>query len=243
MFRVLIIFLLFTTLLFSNDYLSKVENIYFSFETVEYENLIQEIKKTNISDEERYYFLGVLYHNYGKIVYNQDPDLATENFENALYFFEELSNMQEDPEYLALLSSTYGKLSSLKPFSAIYWGIKAKRTIIKANELDSNNHKVFLIAATHLMHTPKSFGGDKAEAEALLKKSLKLNNDYKQNRINWANDAEIYAYLAQLEILRTNINQAEKFIKKSLMLEPRYGFVLEDLSSQLSKLKEEISQE
>src|SRR3990172_6627561 len=105
--------------------------------------------------------------------------------------------------------------------------------------MDSANVNVYLIAATHLMHTPESFGGDKKWAEELLNKALKMI--YKQinkddNSVEWASEKEIYAYLAQLEILRENKDKAKLYIDKALALCPDYGFVLYDLIPQLKKL-------
>lgn len=88
------------------------------------------------------------------------------------------------------------------------------------------------------MHTPESFGGDKKWAERLLKSALKLN--YKKQKvddflIDWATEGEIYAYLAQLEVLREDFPKAKLYIEKALKLVPEYGFVLYDLIPQMGK--------
>ena len=99
-----------------------------------------------------------------------------------------------------------------------------------------------LVAATHLMHTPEAFGGDKDKAEKLLKKGIKLNQKQATKdslTITWASDAELYAYLAQLEILRENKEKALEYMKKALKLCPEYGFVKNDLMPQWKKIEVE----
>lgn len=133
-----------------------------------------------------------------------------------------------------MISASYGKLSSLSVLKAIFYGMSAKEYIEEAYKLDSKNPKVLIVAATHLMHTPEFYGGDKKKSRELLNKVID-SIEYKDNyRINWANYAEAYAYLAQLEILENNREKAKSLMKKALDLNPNYGFVKYDLEKQVS---------
>ena len=136
---------------------------------------------------------------------------------------------------VAMISASYGKLSSLSILKAIFYGMNAKEFIEEAYKIDSNNPKVLIVAATHLMHTPEFYGGDKKRARELLNKILKSNNLISEKMINWGIEAEAYAYLAQLDILEGNFDNAKKNMKKSLELIPEYGFVKYDLEKQLVK--------
>ncbi|MCK5740753.1 MAG: hypothetical protein KAH48_00935, partial [Chlorobi bacterium] len=187
-----------------------------------------------------YCFQGILTIQLGKIYYNIDTDSAYDYFDQSIDYLNMAYEIRKTAEVAALLSSAYGKKSALSPVRAFYFGYKANHWIHIADTLDKNSPKVFLIAATHLMHTPEAFGGDKSRAESLLKKALKFvkqNEAIDTDEVDWASEAEIFAYLAQLEILRENKVKAKKYIKKALSIKPDYGFVKFDLIPQLKKLK------
>ena len=186
------------------------------------------------------YYAGILCMQIGKILYLPNPDKAYDYFDRSLDYFFKTKKIKYTAEVAALISEAYGKKSSLSTLRAIYFGLLAKDYIYEAADMDSSNVKVYLIAATHLMHVPESFGGDKHWAESLLKKALKLRYAKESEDsllIDWANDAELYAYLAQLEILRGNKEKANLYMDKALSLIPNYGFVKYDLARQLRDLK------
>ncbi len=185
------------------------------------------------------YYIAVAYFQLGKIVYNSNEDLSYHYFDRSLKSLFKVKEKFYDAEIAALISAVYGKKSSLSTLKAIYFGIKAKDYIYEAARLDSNNSKVLLVAAVHLMHTPEAFGGDKKWAESLLNRAIKNVYKYPERdslRVEWGKVSESYAYLAQLEILRKNKVRAKLFIEKALALKPNYGFVLKDLNIQLKKL-------
>lgn len=222
----------------------KVDKLYYSFDSKKLINTLNQIQmiKRKYSNKWQYdYYSAVLCIQIGKILYLPKPDEAYDYFDRSLDYLNKIKKVHTDEEILALISAVYGKMSSLSTIKAIYFGLKAKNLIYEAAKIDSNNSKVLLIASIHLMHTPESFGGDKEWAEELLKRALKLL--YKENRkenpnsIEWGKDAEIYAYLAQLEILKKNKIKAELYIDKALKLIPDYGFVLKDLIPQLEEIK------
>jgi hypothetical protein len=194
--------------------------------------------KQNTDSYYGYYYFGMLNYNLGKIYYNINSDSALEYFSQSIDLFHKAEKMNRNAEIAALLSAAYGKKSSLAGIQSIFFGLKAKSWIYDANDLDSSNPKVYLTAATHLMHTPKFYGGDKTKARNLLLKILELNKTYKYKdpfELNWSDNAETYAYLAQLEILEENIPKARQYMKKALESVPDYGFVTIDLESQIKK--------
>ena len=186
------------------------------------------------------YYSGFVNLNLGKILYTSDESKAFNHFDVAVERFYKTVEINPTAEVLALLSASYGKKSSLSGLNAIFWGIKSKNRIFEANEKDSNNTGVLLTAATHLMHTPKIYGGDKKKALQLLNKALQINESRKSRDnllVDWASNAEIYAYIAQVYVLEKNFSKAEEFIKKALLLETEYDFVLIDLRKQIDNLK------
>lgn len=180
------------------------------------------------------YYSGMLNLLMGKIIYNRDKDAAYSHFDSSIIHFESSYNNNKSAEIAALLSSAYGKKSSLSIINAFFLGMKAKNWIYKANDLTKNSPKINLIAATHLMHLPEFYGGDKEKAELLLKKSLKIEAQNENEWcLKWGEAPELYAYLAQLEVLRNNEKQADYYIKKALEYIPEYGFIKYDLKNQL----------
>jgi tetratricopeptide (TPR) repeat protein len=226
-----------------NSIRDSVNSCYYSFDTARLENVLSLSKKLLKSKPGEFlpkYYRGILALNYGKVIYNSRPDDAYEYFTEAADLFAECEEMLDtaDAEIYALLSAAYGKKSSLSAIKAIFWGIKAKNYIEKAWEADSNSNKVRLVAATHLMHVPPFYGGDKKRAGEMLKDCFGNDNDLIHGRINWAGDAEIYAYLAQLKILQSDTAAARKHMDKALELAPGYGFVEIDLEKQIGKLSQ-----
>jgi hypothetical protein len=225
------------------DVKNKIDKAYYTFDAGSLNNLLKisiTLEKKYSGEWLPYYYSGILCLQIGKILYLPNPDKAYDYFDKSIDYLLKAKEKNNNAEILALISSAYGKKSSLSTIKAIIFGIKAKDYIYDANKLDSNNAKVYLVAATHLMHTPESFGGDKQWAEQLLKKAIKLI--YKKDKkddltVNWGSEAEIYAYLAQLEILRENKSKAQLYIDKALTLVPNYGFVKEDLMRQMKRLK------
>jgi len=215
-----------------------IDTFYFSFNYKKLEEInIQLIEIEPKSTDDKFYknyYQGIVNYCLGRIYYNYDKDKAFIKFENALENFLECKQIRKDAEITAMISASYGKMSSLSILKAIFFGMNAKEFIEEAYLMEPNNPKILIVAATHLMHTPEFYGGDKKKARELLNKVLNSNEYSNENRINWGNYAEAFAYLAQLEILEGNKTEAIKYINKSLEFMPNYGFVKYDLEKQIS---------
>ncbi len=224
-----------------NSLCKEVNEAYYSFDAAKIRDLIKVSDKYIESNPKvyyGYYFNGILRYCLGRITFNIDGDSAYDYFDTSLDMFEKAWEINKSPESLAMISAAYGKKSALSPLRAIFFGQKAKNRIYDAYILDSNNTKVILVAATHLMHVPGIYGGDKKKSRQMLEKCLILNKkkkDNKQYELTWADDAEIYAYLAQIDILEEKFESARLNMKKSLNLKPNYGFVLVDLENQIKE--------
>jgi hypothetical protein len=221
-----------------------INKYYYSFEynklitlLNESDNILKKYKKSYYAN----YYNGIIRYCLGRVIYNRDSDLAYDYFDSSLDMFESAYKIENNPISLAMISATYGKKSALSPISAIFFGQKAKNRIYDAYNLDSLNPKILLVAATHLMHVPGIYGGDKNKARRMLEKCLKYNNENKfleknSLELSWADNSEIYAYLAQLEILEENIESARNYMNKALAIKPNYGFVKIDLEKQITRL-------
>jgi len=219
-----------------------IDFYYHSFDTNAFVRILNDIESNLTKYPNSYYlnyYSGLLNMVLGKIYYNINSKYASELFNQCVEQFHKAEKTKRTAEIAALLSAGYGKRSSLAGLNAIFLGIKAKNWIYDAAELDKRNPKINLVAATHLMHLPSFYGGDKPKARRLLNDIFKMKSDLNQDdlSVNWADEAEVYAYLAQLAILENNRDEAHNFMKESLKLKPNYGFVLYDLRKQLEKMK------
>lgn len=233
----LLLFLLLTP---ESNLKESIEKSYYSFDSKEHLENIQNIEKSDINEFRKNYYLGIEYLVLGKAIYNEDNDKAYEYFNSAIDYLIEANDIKEDAEVMALLSDAYSKKASLSGVSAFIWGLKSKSWIYDANETDSKNRKVYLIGAQHLMHIPKEYGGDKRKSLTYLIRALNTEKKEKDWRINWATDAEIFAYIAQLKILENDIRGAKKYIKMAKIRVKDYDFVNIDLKKQLKKITDEV---
>jgi tetratricopeptide (TPR) repeat protein len=216
---------------------------YYSFDIRKLKDLLTQseaLSKSSSAEWYSFYYSGLLCYQLGKIYYLIDKETAFNYFDKSVDWFKQAKSLSNSTEIIILLSASYGKLSSLSTLSAIYYGIKSKSYIEDAYKIEPDNPKLLLVGATHLMHTPETFGGSKVKARQFLMKALALNKSRKEKDsmlVKWAEDAEIYAYLGQLEILLKNKSKALYFMDKALKLVPDYGFVKKDLNIQLEKIK------
>lgn len=219
---------------------SEIEKNYYSFDTSNHYNIINLLEAKKSKDDIIHYYMAFEYHTLGKIIYNQNSSLAFQCFEKSIANIEQaISKIQSEnkdllPEFYAIYSSALGKKSSLSGLSAFYWGIKSQSAFDTAFQLDSLNAKVRLIGAIHLMHVPEILGGDKEKAKKVLNKLLKArkitNNKYE---LIWAEKAEIFAYLAQIDILKGA--KQSKYIDSAYKYQPNYDFIKLDLLKQFKK--------
>jgi len=225
-----------------NSLRDSVNKYYFTFDIKGLKRTLNNAENYLLEDPNNYYanyYNGIIRYCLGRVLYNTDSDVSYDYFDSALEKFENAYSIEKNPVALAMISASYGKLSALSPLRAIFWGQKAKNRIYDAYNLDSNNSKILLVAATHLMHVPGIYGGDKKKARRMLDKCLEINKskvNQNEYELNWANNAEINAYIAQLDILEEKIDSARLNMKKALQLQPRYGFVIIDLENQISQL-------
>ncbi len=220
-----------------------VNKYYYTFNLKGLKNTLNEIEQYNNKEKNNYYgfyYNGIIRYCIGRVVYNTNRDVAYNYFDTALNMFEKAYEIEKNPVSLAMISASLGKKAALSPLKSLYFGQISKNKIYEANNLSPNNPKILLVAATHLMHIPAIYGGDKKKARLLLEKCLELNkkeNIKNEYELDWADDSEIFAYLAQIDILENNIDNARKNMQKSLNLKPRYGFVTIDLEKQISEIK------
>ena len=184
-----------------------------------------------------YYYAGMIQLQLGNIVRALDRDRACQYYLKALEHIQRVHAISPSPESTIVLSSAYGKLASLKTLKMFYYGSKTKSYMIEAFELNKNSPKVFLMAGIHIMWTPAIFGGSKKRSREFLEKALQLDQNWTESNrfvVRWATPPEIFAHLAQLEILCDAPDKAKHYVAKALDHIPNYGFVTRDVLPQLN---------
>lgn len=241
----LFIFLVFllNTNLFSASIIEikdKIESNYYSFNLSSHLEIVDLLYNYKDTKDIKNYYLAFEYHTLGKIIYNDNQDLALEYFEKSIDHIESaIKNISKEnqtllSEFYAIQSSALGKKSSLSGLTAFYWGLKSQTAFTNAYDTDSTNRKVRLIGAIHLMHLPVVLGGDKKKAKKvlhqLLSKEVITQNKYE---LKWTEKAEIFAYLAQIDILYNK--KQSQYIDSTLYYQANYDFVKKDLMKQFKK--------
>ena len=221
---------------------TEIETAYYSFDTKLLYALIKKAQNLNKEKPEDWipdYYCGILNYVIGKVIYEPEPDKAYNCFKESLNYFDKVKDKNDVSEIRAMISANYGKLASLSTIKALYYGLKAKNYIYDAYNMDKNNSKVFLVAATHLMHIPEEFGGDKEKSRKFLMHCLEINKKRKKDEvyIDWALNAEIYAYLAQLELLQGKKQEGLNWCQKALEILPNYSFIKFGLLPKFAHLK------
>lgn len=233
------------------EFQKKLSGIYYSFDASAYRKLINEIDNFNPDNDEIFYlkyYKSISLLNLGKITYPSDRSKAKSLFQLAekecasAIELSKKANLSKSSsaELYAIYCDILSKKASLETITALSTGHRAHKAIEKAAALDKQNAVVRLIGAIQLMHMPKAFGGDKAKSREILNSVLVLEKHKSEDPlfVSSADHAEVYAYLAQLEILEGNISAGESYIKKALSLESVYGFVSIDLRKQINIIKE-----
>ncbi len=209
------------------------ENYYLAEESI-YRRILQKLdslKEIEKDNERVFYYAGFVQIQLGRIIREKNNGLAADLFMEAIEDLEVTNEINPFDESMALLSSAYGKLASISIFKAIWYGSSADDFLKKARLImtDNNSSKLNLVEATHHIFTPEAFGGDKKRANDLLLKALNKKHDLDDKLIEWAQPAEIYAYLAQLEIEKENYVEARAYSQKALNIEPHFSFVINEL--------------
>ncbi len=185
-----------------------------------------------------HYYAGLINVQLGNIVRHDDKDMAYRHYTDALAHMLVAHERSPTAEITIVLADVYGKLASLKTFKMLYYGSRSKSHLIDAFRMDEHSPKACLVAGIEMMWTPIIFGGSTKRARRFLEKALTAAPDWREPDrliVRWATRAEIFAHLAQLEILCKRPSQARHYATQALSLVPDYGFVLRDVLPQLNQ--------
>jgi hypothetical protein len=218
----------------------QIEENYFSHDEASARRLLarsRDLVEQYPADWHPHYYAGLINVQMGNIVRHYDKDTAYRNYTAALTHMQVAHDLSPTAESAVVLADVYGKLASLKTVKMLYYGSRSKSYLIDAFQMGEGNPKACLVAGIEIMWTPTFFGGSTKRARRFLEKALTAASDWREPDrliVNWATQAEIFAHLAQLEILCKRPTQARYYATQALSLVPDYGFVRRDVLPQLN---------
>ncbi len=228
------------TCLKCNEIKAQIEANYYSHDETTIQHLLTQV--LDLVDQHPaawhpHYYAGLIYVQLGNIVRYRDKAMAHQYYTDALASIQVAHERSSNAESTIVLADVYGKLASLRTMKMFYYGNLSGIYLRKAFRMaDKRCPKPYLIAGIETMWTPVIFGGGKKRARQFLEKALAVAPDWRESDrliVRWAAQAEIFAHLAQLEILCQRPSQAKHYSALALSLVPDYGFVLRDVLPQL----------
>jgi len=221
---------------------AQIEALYHSYDTETKQILLREaaaLIEHHPGAWQPSYYAALVNIQLGNVARAKDHKVAYRYYRDALRHIHAAHALFPNAENTLVLADVYGKLASLKTIKVLYYGSRSKSFLKQAFNLSPRSPKNHLIADIEIMWTPVIFGGSKKRAREFLDKALVLEKTWQETDplvVQWATRPEIFAHLAQLEILCDTPDQARRYIDQALHLVPDYGFVHRDILPQLSQL-------
>lgn len=219
----------------------QIERLYFSYDAQAKQALLKEaaaLIEYHPGAWQPNYYAALVNIQLGNIARADNRKAAYQYYRDALRHIHAAHTRFPNAENTLVLADVYGKLASLKTIKVLYYGGRSKTFLKRAFELSPDSPKNHLIAGIEIMWTPVIFGGSKKQAREFLNKALVLEKTWQETdplTVQWATRPEIFAHLAQLELLCDAPEQARQYIDRALHLVPDFGFVHRDILSQLEK--------
>ena len=223
---------------------AQIEALYFSYDAQAKQTLLMEAAALVEHHPDAWhpdYYTALIHIQLGNIARADDHKTAYRYYREALRHIHAAHVRSPNAENTLVLADVYGKLASLKTIKVLYYGSRSKTFLKRAFRLSPHSPKNHLIAGIEIMWTPMIFGGSKKQAREFLNKALVLENTWQEKdplTVQWATRPEIFAHLAQLELLCDAPEQGRQYIEQALHLVPDFGFVHRDILPQLDKFRQ-----
>jgi len=169
------------------------------------------------------------------LIGNKKPELALKYINAGEKHINEVLKLSPNSATAyAFKGSFIGFRIGLSKFKAISLGPESNRYISKACELDPRNIQGIVDKANALYHTPKLFGGDKAEALLLFQNGIKLMEYSKTTDQNWFY-LNVMTLAAQAHVSLGEFAKAKSLYEKIIRFEPNFKWVKNNLYPDLLK--------
>lgn len=137
--------------------------------------------------------------------------------------------VKADPSFAeahGLLSMVYGAQISKNPELGMTLGMAADAAMGRAMALDSGSPRLVMMQGVSLLHTPREYGGDPKQAEALFRQALQLFGKEPTGKPwpTWG-AFDTHSWLGQALAARGDIEGARTEFKAALQIAPNSGHV------------------
>lgn len=187
-----------------------------------------------------HYYLGYAYYRLS-VLCNEEQKVS-QYVEDGIEHLAKSIELKDDfSDSHALLSSLYGSKIIINPLLGMTLGPEAGKEISRANELNPNNPRAYLVHGISKYHTPPMWGGgvDKA-IESLLKATSLYDSLPPPDSLmpDWGHD-EAYLWLGNCYMRKEDYKSAKLQFQKALQINPENGQVRDELLKEVEeKLKE-----
>jgi tetratricopeptide (TPR) repeat protein len=134
---------------------------------------------------------------------------------------------KEFSEAYIMLAGLYGLKIRFAQSQAISLSSKISSAFKRAEKLEPDNPRLYLISGRSDFYTPEIFGGGYKKAKEKLKKSLLLFSQYKIKKEvypNWGHE-DAYSYLGQIAVKEEQYEQASNYYAKALEIDSSNAYV------------------
>lgn len=118
------------------------------------------------------------YANFYTTFWPQDNKSKDNLFDAALKLIERAKQLEENSELLALQSYVEYMKMAVDPMNRLELIEASQASLEKAEKLDPDNPRVYLIKGQNLYYTPEAYGGGKAAAKPLIEKAKEKFETY-----------------------------------------------------------------
>lgn len=234
-----VLLLVFCGLAAQNTYRSQIYNAFIGGDINKWVVVLKNMEKDKLNTSDKKlelvgYYYGYIGYLLGRKNYNEAEKYIAKGDK---LVDEVLKISPKNATAYSYKGSFIGFKIDLSKFKALTLGKESVANVDKALSIDPLNTQALIDKANTLYHTPKIFGGDKAEAIKYFEKAIKVFENSKNTRENW-----LYLNtLIQLAKTRESLEQytsAAHLYEKVLLVEPRFNWVKNDLYPSLrAKMK------
>ncbi len=162
---------------------------------------------------------------------SRDKETFNDNVDQTIDLFKTI--IEEKPSWgepKAALSAIYGLVIAYSPMKGMLYGSKSSSLADQALNEQSESPFVHKVFGGSKLYTPAMFGGDADEAVSALEKAVAIYEQNQDTQGNWLY-MESLVNLSMAYQKVDKIDKAKDTLKKSLELEPEYGWAMSILSS------------
>ncbi|GEM_PF-757733 len=176
------------------------------------------------------YYAGLVEFHLGFIHYLRPETRQTSlpHFDKAIDFLGKSARIDSaSAEAYLLLGAVYGFKIGLSPENAPSLGLHSDRSLAKARQLDSTNPRLALVEGISALYKPAALGGGKDAALERFHTALRF---FRNDRASiptlpdWGLD-DAYAWIVRVHLSSDQLEEAERFIREALTVNPENTYV------------------